>query len=201
MWNDGDPDSEPLTLLTNFVTAMVIALSFPTLYGWLADIINEASIEAISIVSGSSDNGFNMLNSFASQNIFTGVVALIFIILFIVLYIQFLTKGLEILILRIGIPLAVSGLLDADKGMFKPYSQKFYQSTAAVLVQIILAKMGVAFMINMHMFWGLASMLLALRTPKFLQEFLLISGGGINSGTIYQSARLYQMAKGAFRKV
>ena len=131
----------------------------------------------------------------------SGIIALIFILMFIVLYIQFLTRGIEILILRIGVPLACVGLLDSDKGMFKPYAQKFYQSTLAVLVQIVLAKLGVAFMINGHMFWGLACMLLALRTPKFLQEFLIVSGGGVNAGTVYQSARLAQMAKSMFKKV
>ena len=43
LWSDGDPDSEPITLLTGFVSAMFIATSFPTLYGWLAEIINKAT--------------------------------------------------------------------------------------------------------------------------------------------------------------
>lgn len=200
LWSDGDPDSNPVMLLRGFIIAMFISISFKTLYGWLSKIINTASNDILALLSGVSDNGFNQLDSLASQNIFTGIVALIFLIQFIVLYIQFLTRGIEILILRIGIPLACAGLLDSDKGMFRPYAQKFYQSTLAVLVQIVLAKLGVAFMINLHMFWGIASMLLALRTPKFLQEFLIVSGGGVNAGTVYQTARLAQMAKSVFRK-
>lgn len=201
LWSDGDPDSDPSTLLTGFVSAMVFAISFPTIYGWLSKIINDASIDALKILAGTSENELIALTGFASGGLFTAIVSLIFIVLFLILYIQFLTRGLEILILRIGLPLACVGLMDADKGMFKPYTQKFYQATIAVLVQIILAKLGVAFMINLHMFWGLACILLALRTPKFLQEFLLVSGGGINSGSVYQTARLGQMAKSMLKKV
>lgn len=195
LWTDGDPDSDPTILLTGFVSAMAFAISFPTIYGWLSKIINDSSIHALALLSGTSENELIALTGFASGGLFTAIVSLIFIILFLILYIQFLTRGLEIMILRIGLPLACVGLMDADKGMFKPYTQKFYQSTIAVLVQIILAKLGVAFMINTHIFWGLACILLALRTPKFLQEFLLVSGGGVNTGTIYQTARLGQMAK------
>ena len=74
------------------------------------------------------------------------------------LYIQFLTRGLEILILRIGLPLACVGLMDNDNGIFRSYIQKFFQSTMAVLVQIVLAKLGVALMLNTHVFWGLAAL-------------------------------------------
>ncbi|WP_326497917.1 conjugal transfer protein TrbL family protein [Clostridium sp. ZS2-4] len=35
---------------------------------------------------------------------------------------------------------ACVGLLDADNGVFRTYIQKFFQSTLAVLVQIVLAK-------------------------------------------------------------
>jgi hypothetical protein len=108
---------------------------------------------------------------------------------------------LEIFILRVGLPLACVGLMDSDNGAFRTYIQKFFQSTLAVLVQIVLAKMGVALMLNTHVFWGLAALLLALRTPRFLQEFIIVSGGhGGGIGTVYQSVRLVQIAKGAIRK-
>jgi hypothetical protein len=79
--------------------------------------------------------------------------------------------------------------------------QKFFQSTLAVIVQIALAKLGVGLMLNGHVFWGLAAVMLSVKTPKFLQEFMIISGGSPSGamGTVYQSVRLVQMAKGAFK--
>ncbi len=57
-------------------------------------------------------------------------------------------------------------------------------------------------MLNTHVFWDVASLMLAIKTPRFLQEFIIVSGGhgaGV-MGNVYQSVRLVQMAKGAFKK-
>ena len=55
---------------------------------------------------------------------------------------------------------------------------KFFQSALSVVIQVSLAKLGVGLMMNMHIFWGVACMILAVRTPKFLQDFLITTGGG-----------------------
>ena len=105
------------------------------------------------------------------------------------------------LILRIGLPLACVGLLDSDKGIFKTYINKFFQTTFAVVVQICLCKLGVGMMMNvsiMNIFWGIACIVLAIKTPRFLSEFMVPTGGG-GAGVInnmYHSVRLVGMAKG-----
>ena len=102
----------------------------------------------------------------------------------------------------IGMPMACVGLLDNDKGVFKTYINKFFQSTLAVVIQICLCKLGVGMMlnigINMNVFWGMACMVLAIKTPSFLREFLVPTGGS-GSGVInnvYHSVRLVGMVKG-----
>ena len=95
-------------------------------------------------------------------------------------------------------PLACVGLLDNDKGVFKAYLNKFFQSTLAVVIQIALSKLGVGLMMNMHVFWGVACMILAVKTPRFLQDFLITTGGGGGGAivnNVYHSVRLVQMAK------
>lgn len=202
LWTEGDADSDPLILLTGFFKALAIAVSFPTLYGWLAEIIEELTDQLINSISNGMETDFtSVITGISSAGLFTAIVSLIFFICLFLLYLQFLSRGLEIFILRVGLPLACVGLMDSDNGVFRTYIQKFFQSTLAVLVQIVLAKMGVALMLNTHVFWGLAALLLALRTPRFLQEFIIVSGGhGGGIGTVYQSVRLVQIAKGAIRK-
>ncbi len=204
LWTEGDAEVEPLLLLTGFFKALAIAISFPTLYGWLAEIVEDLSNELIAKISSDMATDFSaVIMGITTAGIFTGVVSIIFFICFFMLYVQFLTRGLEILILRIGLPLACVGLMDQDNGIFRSYIQKFFQSTAAVLVQIVLAKLGVALMLNAHVFWGIAALLLALRTPRFLQEFLIVSGGSGGGGMmnrVYSTARIYQMGKAVFKK-
>ena len=130
----------------------------------------------------------------------TAILGLVFVISYFMLYFQFLMRGLEILILRVGLPLACVGLLDNDKGVFKNYVMKFFQSMTSVVVQIALCKLGVGLMMNlggnMNIFWGTACIVLAIRTPRFLVEFMVPSGGGggvVNN--VYHSVRLVGMAK------
>ena len=204
LWTEGDADTEPIILLTGFFKVLAVAICFPTLYDWLAEIVADMRSQVITIISDDMATDFTaIITGISTAGIFTGILSLIFFICFFILYIQFLTRGLEILILRVGVPLACVGLMDNDNGIFRTYIQKFFQSTLAVMVQIILAKLGIALMLNMHVFWGLAALLLALRTPKFLQEFIIVSGGQGGGGMmnkVYSTARIYQMGKSVITK-
>jgi len=198
LWSDGDADEEPLSLLTNFFKALAVAVCFPTLYQWMADIVEDMTNQLLTAIGVTTNYGWQAwVNGISSMGLVTAIFGLIFIICYFMLYFQFLMRGLEIFILRVGVPLACVGLLDNDKGVFKAYLNKFFQSMLAVVVQIVLSKLGVGLMLNMHVFWGLACMMLAIRTPRFLQDFLITTGGGgggvINN--VYHSVRLIGMAQ------
>lgn len=201
MWTDGDPDSEPVQLIIRFVQAIAVAVCFPVMYGWLADITENLTNQLITAIGASTNYDWQAwVNGLSSAGLVTAIFGLVFVICYFILYFQFLMRGVEIMILRIGLPLACSGLLDNDKGVFKTYLTKFFQSTAAVMVQISLCKLGVGMMmnvgINLNVFWGIACLVLAIKTPKFLSEFMVPTGGGggmVNN--IYHSVRLVGMAK------
>jgi hypothetical protein len=200
LWTEGDVDSDPLLVLTNFAKSIAIAICFPTMYVWLVSIVEEMTNKVVAKIGSANSSFKSVVDAIENAGLFTAIVSLIFFIVFFVLYVKFLMTGLEILILRIGLPLACVGLMDTDKGVFRTYIQKFFQSTIGVMVQIILAKLGVAVMINGHVFWGIAALLLAIKTPKFLQEFVIVgSGGGNGTQAVYQTVRLGQMLKGAFK--
>ena len=38
MWTDGDPDTEPAGLVIRFMQAVAVAVCFPIVYGWIAEI-------------------------------------------------------------------------------------------------------------------------------------------------------------------
>ena len=201
MWTDGDPDSEPTQLIIRFVQAIAVAVCFPVMYGWLADITENLTNQLITAIGASTNYDWQAwVNGLSSAGLVTAIFGLVFVICYFILYFQFLMRGVEIMILRIGLPLACTGLLDNDKGVFKTYLTKFFQSTVAVMVQISLCKLGVGMMmnvgINLNVFWGIACLVLAIKTPRFLSEFMVPTGGGggmVNN--IYHSVRLVGMAK------
>ncbi|QWU13175.1 hypothetical protein SAMN04487895_11743 [Paenibacillus sophorae] len=197
LWTDGDPDEEPLFLLTNFFKAMAVAICFPSVYTWLGQIVEDLTDRLLAVIGQSTQYNWQMwVNALESAGLVTAVFGLIFIICFFILYFQFLMRGLEMFILRVGIPLACAGLLDNDKGVFRAYAQKFTQSMLAVVIQIALAKLGVGLMLQNHVFWGMACMMLAIKTPRFLSDFILTTGGGggvVNN--VYHSVKLVGMAR------
>lgn len=196
-----DPDTDPLDLVTNFIRAMVVALSFPILYEWLATVVEDLTDKLLVTLSGSLDDSFAQgLMALASLNLFNAILSLVFFICFFLLYIQFLMRGFEILILRLGMPIACVGLIDSNKGVFAGYLNKFFQSTLSVVVQIALCKMALGLMINGHIFWGIAGIMLSLKTPKFLQEVILTGGGGVSMNTVYHTTQMVKMVQGVLKK-
>jgi MFS family permease len=202
MWTDGDPDSEPTYLIIRFIQAIAVAVCFPVMYSWLADITQNLTDQLLTAIGASTNYSWQAwVDGISTLGLVTAIFGLVFVICYFILFFQFLMRGLEIMILRIGLPLACVGLLDNDKGVFKNYLNKFFQSTFSVVVQICLCKLGVGMMmnvgINMNIFWGIACLVLAIKTPRFLADFMVPTGGG-GSGVInnvYHSVRLVGMAK------
>ncbi len=203
MWTDGNPDIEPVNLIIRFMQAIVVAVSFPVLYKWLAEITENLTDELVEAISQSTNYSWQVwVNSITSLGLVTAIFGLIFIICYFLLYFQFLMRGLELMILRIGMPLACIGLLDNEKRLFSDYTKMFFKSMLTVMIQICLCKLGVGMMLNvganMNIFWGIACMVLAIKTPAFIQQFLMSSGGGAGGAinNVYHSVRLVQLAKG-----
>lgn len=205
MWTDGDPDVEPTHLVIRFIQAIAVAVCFPVMYGWLAEITQNLTDQLMTAIGTATNYDWQAwVNGISSLGLVTAIFGLIFVVCYFVLYFQFLMRGLEIMILRIGLPLACVGLLDNDKGVFKTYINKFFQSTLAVVVQICLCKLGVGMMmnvgVNMNIFWGIACIVLAIKTPRFLSEFMVPTGGGAGViNNVYHSVRLVGMAKGMIK--
>lgn len=197
LWTDGDPDADPLLLTTNFFKALAMAMSFPVLYGYLADITRDFSdkVKAMCTVDSVYDWATVM-----GTGLFIMIGTLIALILLIALYLQFIKRGVEMYVLRLAIPIGCIGLLDSDQAMYKAMMQKLYQCAATIVVQVGLAQLALSVVFAGHAMIGIAIVTAALSTPRFLQEFMVPSGGGLNTNTIYHASRMLQMAKGVLRK-
>ncbi|MFI3238780.1 MAG: DUF6102 family protein [Lachnospiraceae bacterium] len=200
MWTDGDPDTEPINLIIRFIEAIAVAVCFPILYAWLAEITQNLTDELLVAIDISSNYDWQTwVNGISSLGIVTAILGLVFIICYFMLYFQFLMRGLEIMILRVGMPMACIGLLDNNKGVFVEYTKMFFKAMLTVMIQICLCKLGVGMMLNigvsMNIFWGIACMVLAIKTPSFISQFIVPSGGSGGINNVYNSIRLVSMAK------
>lgn len=200
LWTDGDADADPILLATSFFKALATAMAFPVLYGFLSD-ITEDFTEAVRLALGvSSKWDWYDPSSLLSTGLFNLIGILIVIILLMLLYMQFLKRGVEMFVLRMAFPIGCVGLMDSDKAMYKSMCQKLFQCAATIVVQVGLSQLALSLVIAKFVWVAIAVIAAALGTPKFLQEFMVPSTGGVNSATVYQVSRLVQMTRGVLKR-
>ena len=191
-------------MLVGMLEAAAVMVCFPYLYEKLANIC-VAFAEGIMARLGVSLGLVIVpdLNLILSQGILTILILLVFVISILVLWIQLIGRGFELLILRFGVPLASLGLLDSDMGLFKAYMQVFIKAALTVIVQIC----AMALAIRVAGSFQFTNSLLALgiifgafKAPATLQQFLMPSAGGGGGLTqkAYSAAIVVRTLKGLF---
>lgn len=177
---EGDPDSDPMAFLFQFMKALILMLCFPFLYEMLARITMGVGTVVLENI-GDSGTAFlaggdigAIIESFA-DNIVAAVMSVVGLIL---LYFQILMRGVEMYILRLGFYLACVGLVESDNGAFAPYMMMFFKCAITTLVQVSLLQLSITLLSNGTIMIGWAFLFLAIGTPKFLQQFMIPTGGG-----------------------
>lgn len=190
MWTNGDPEISPFTILLNFLKALVVMIFFGFLYRIFVDIMYEFYKAVLVASTGSTfeiTSNFNTIiqdGNFKSSmfNLFGCTLVLIVFVQLTLLYFQNLSRGIQILILRLGIPFACIGLLNADGGVFKGYIKKFIQNAFTVIIQCVLIQFAFMAIGENAFVIGLMFSTTALKVPAMLQEFLITSGSSTERG-------------------
>lgn len=151
LWTDGDPDADPFLLLTNFVRAVGTALIFQWLYQIFVDICRDITDQIMSAISQGTSPTIEWVNAITSMGIVPAIAGLIFLICYLILLFSFVARGIEMMVMKIGVPLACVGLLDNDKGVFRAYINQFVKAFITTIVQIMLVKIGLSLMLNATM--------------------------------------------------
>ncbi len=195
----GDDESDPIILLVNFVKAIVCSCAFGLLFDSMVSIASEITGKIMSVIGfkeASVNTALDVLKATAG-NLFAMIMVAVFGICVIILNIKFLVNGIELLTLRVGIAFSTIGLLDSDGGVFKPYTKKFFQICFTVLLQSVCFKCSILTTVNGHQLYGIAFLVMALKAPAFLQEFIMTNPGG--GGKLQQALYSYSILR-SFRK-
>ncbi len=198
-WTD-DPTADPIVLTTNLLKALVCALSFPILYGWLVDVVEDLTngiLTAMSLanITNMSEALVRLVDVATQSSI---IFILVYVILLVVLYVKFLMRAAEIFIVRMGFPLACVGILDSNGGVFSGYVNKLFQAVLSVTVQVTLAKLSLTLLMANHLIWAIVFAMVAIKSPKLLQELVYTPGGG--GGGLSRAYYASQMIRGLLRR-
>ena len=200
--SDGDSTLSIENMLIGFCKGLIIIFSFNWIYGVFVKISIEFINDMLNAVGLVTNKGLlGILQNFLSAGIFMLLALLVFFICYLVIVFQFIKRGLEMLLLRLGIPLACSGLIDSDNGVFAPYIKLFIQNSLTVLIQLCMIKLGFGITVNGNIFFGIGAMIMGIKTPQFLQQFMIgIGSGGINMMSINQTASMISRVTRFIRK-
>lgn len=198
-WTD-DPSSDPIVLTTNLLKALVCALSFPILYGWLVDVVEDLTngvLTAMSLanITNPTEALTNLIQTATQSSI---IFVLLYVIFLVVLYIKFLMRAVEIFIVRMGFSLACVGLLDSNGGVFTGYVNKMFQVVLSVVVQVALSKLSLTLLMGNHLIWAIVFAMVAIKSPQILRELIYTPGGG--GGGLSRAYYASQMIRGLIRK-
>ncbi len=194
----GEPDHSPLDLLFAYVKAMAVALCFPSVYDWIAEVVESMISEVLSAAKfGTSlgSEGIFTAGLLTTGGIITVIFAIVYLISFVQLYLQFLMRGMEIFIVRMGVPLACVGMIDSNGGVWTGYLAKLFQAVTTVIVQAFLFKFSMLLFLAGHLIWAIAAIRLAIKTPRLLAELIVpAQQGGGKLMSVYYSLNMGRQA-------
>ena len=118
-----------------------------------------------------------------------------------IMWITLIKRGIELLILRLGVPFAAVGLIDSDMGAFKGYMQIFLKAAFTTVIQVGL--LSWAFRVAgtfefANLMIAIAIISAAFATPLMMQQFLVATGG---NGGVTQKVYSAGMAARAIRSL
>lgn len=207
LWNDGDSDLDPVVFLASFIKMTVVIVWFSSAYGYGVEVATNIFNKLLESITGNvtgKDFLAGLLNFVDLNN---GFLFIIFIVVLLInairLVIQFFGRGIELFILRIGVPLAALDMLNADSVAWRAYVKKIVQITLTLELQIFLFFLSLMIPINgiKNFIFAIAIQLTAIKLPSFLSELLVVSAG--NGGLISKAssgAHLVSSLKSIFKK-
>lgn len=192
LWRDGDPENSPQDMLIGSIQGTVVMLVFPYLYDVMAEITLWFATGIMERLDLSTGGTFHVTDfQIAGKSIVLLIMALVYLILMVIMIIKLMQRGFELLILRLGVPIACMGLIDSDKGLFKGYIQIFYKTLFTSVIQIVLLSWSLRFIANPSvttLVIGIAIISTALSTPMLMQQMLISTGRGGGIGQKMYSA-------------
>ena len=205
LWRDGDADVSPQSMLIGAGQALFVMAAFPLLYDYLADISIYFANGIITNFGSYGNIHPNIFLELATQGLLLIIIAVVYAIMVLVLWLHLLARGFEVLLLRLGLPLACIGLVDSDGGIFHGYIQIFIKTVLTTIIQIFLFSLSLKVMTSlsfMNAIAGIALLIAAFRTPILLQNILVQakgSGSGI-TGKIYSGSMAIRGIRSAIGK-
>lgn len=185
LWRDGESETDPGEMLLGTVFAIIAAIAFPLLYTFAVEIVQEIVNAVCGAFFGGNviviDGLLDALGKIVTAALNLILFGLIFVVLLLWLMFSMVKQGVEMLIFRLGIPFAASGLVDSDGGYWKPYIQQLTRELTTAAIRYFCLRMALGLAVSMTvagLIVGIGLLVVAIKTPAMLAQFLAPKSGG-----------------------
>lgn len=173
LMRDGDNEQNPVQLVLGMLKAVIIMICFKEIYTIGVGIVGEFLDSILSVIHIQNTNLSGALLSNIQGGIFTAVACLVLLICWLLLICQFIMKGIELLVMRIAIPIASIGLLNSDEGVFPDYLRNFLMTAFTVVIQLALLNISIATLLVNKVIYGIAIAVVSVNTPMIMGKYMI----------------------------
>lgn len=173
LMRDGDSEQNPIQLVIGMLKAVIVMICFKEIYSIGVGIVEEFFNTILGIMSVQGTNLAEALSNNIQGGIFTAVACLVLLICWLLLICQFIMKGIELLVMRIAIPIASIGLLNSDGGVFPDYIRSFLMTAFTLVIQLSLLNLSIVTLVMNKLVYGIAIAVVAVNTPMIMSKYMI----------------------------
>ena len=173
MMREGDNEQNPIQLVVGMLKAVIVMICFKEIYTIGVGIVAEFLNSILNVMPIQNTNLAEALSSNIQGGIFTAVACLVLLICWLLLICQFIMKGIELLVMRIGIPFASIGLLNSDGGVFPDYVRSFLMTAFTLVIQLALLNVSIITLLTNKLIYGIAIAVVAVNTPMIMSKYMI----------------------------
>lgn len=173
MMREGDNEQNPIQLVIGMLKAVIVMICFKEIYTIGVGIVAEFLNSILNVMPIQNTNLAEALSSNIQGGIFTAVACLVLLICWLLLICQFIMKGIELLVMRIGIPFASIGLLNSDGGVFPDYVRSFFMTAFTLVIQLALLNVSIITLLTNKLIYGIAIAVVAVNTPMIMSKYMI----------------------------
>jgi len=170
---EGDNEQNPIQLVIGMLKAVIVMICFKEIYTIGVGIVGEFLNSILNVMTVEGTNLAEALSNNIQGGIFTAVACLVLLICWLLLICQFIMKGIELLVMRIGIPISSIGLLNSDGGVFPDYIRSFMMTAFTLVIQLSLLNLSIATLLMNKLIYGIAIAVVAVNTPMIMSKYMV----------------------------
>ena len=173
LMREGDNEQNPIQLVIGMLKAVIVMICFKEIYAIGVGIVGEFLNSILNVMTVGGTNLAEALSNNIQGGIFTAVACLVLLICWLLLICQFIMKGIELLVMRIGIPISSIGLLNSDGGVFPDYIRSFMMTAFTLVIQLSLLNLSIATLLTNKLIYGIAIAVVAVNTPMIMSKYMV----------------------------